>query len=596
MLLYVVYLLVLINIQSIVAQKTSYASQSNLNVRHYEFNITQKSINPDCSDHVSPVFLINGQMPGPTINAVQGDVVRVLIRNQLAPMPRQDDHRHNVAIHFHGIRQYGSVHSDGVPYLTQMPIKPGEEYVHEFRIVNQAGTYFYHAHVGLQEETVFGPIVVYESKHADPENNRAASSLLKAGTYTYHDERTILLSEWWHRPHMEFEKFLMGPKFNFIPEADSILINGHTLHDFRKATVAQCGGYELVPVQPNKIYRLRVIGATAFRTLGFAIARHNLTIIEVDGELTKPYTVNQLEVAPGQRFSVLLYTDQALDDYSIQVVRRWSDNVARPTNGLAILQYPQPSARTNETESRGIVRIKKPVVLEPPLIKAQFEKPEDEVPYWRWSDIEPLYGVDPVVYRPATRTIKLRSVDQRMPDNTTRWLVNGVAFSEEHSKDSPILHDIKSNRRQLPGFYDTITKDGYDRNLGTYPISHFDIVDIVIQTTHKPGEPCRSHPWHTHGHSHWEIAHGKGEYVHERDADIQNVKTPLQKDITMIYPSIDTDLFGDDTPVGCGWSKIRLVADNPGVWAVHCHNTVHMLMGMMVALEEAPELIPRYSN
>ncbi|KAG1059182.1 hypothetical protein G6F42_028406 [Rhizopus arrhizus] len=123
---------------------------------------------------------------------------------------------------------------------------------------------------------------------------------------------------------MEFEKFLMGPKFNFIPEADSILINGHTLPDSSKAVVAQCGGYELVPVKPNQTYRFRVIGATAFRTLGFAIAHHNLTIIEVDGELTKPYTVSQLEVAPGQRFSVLVHTDQAWDDYSIQVVRRWT--------------------------------------------------------------------------------------------------------------------------------------------------------------------------------------------------------------------------------------------------------------------------------
>lgn len=560
-----VYLLVPFIIQSVVAQ-THQASQSNSNVRYYEFNVTQRSINPDCSDHVSPVFLINNQMPGPKITAVQGDIVRVLIRNQLSPMPKKDDHRHNVAIHFHGIRQYGSVHSDGVPYLTQMPIKPGQEFVHEFRIVNQAGTYFYHAHVGLQEETVFGPIVVYESKHADPENNNAnISSLLKAGPYTYHDERTLLLSEWWHRPHMEFEKFLMGPKFNFIPEADSILINGHTLHDSRKAVVAQCGGYELVPVKPNQTYRFRVIGATAFRTLGFAIAHHNLTIIEVDGELTKPYTVSQLEVAPGQRFSVLVHTDQAWDDYSIQVVRRWSDNVPRPTNGLAILQYPQPSGRSDEHESRGVVRLKRPIVLDPPRIKPHFEKAEDEQPYWLWSDIEPLHGVDPVIYKPATRTIKLRSVDQRMPDNTVRWLVNGIAFSEEHSKDSPILHDIKSNRRQLPGLYDTITSDGYDRNLGTYPISYFDIVDIVIQTTHKPGEPCRSHPWHTHGHSHWEIAHGQGEYVHERDADIQNVKNPIQKDITMIYPFIDPDLFEKngtkvEEPVGCGWSKIRLVA------------------------------------
>jgi L-ascorbate oxidase len=530
-------------------------AQANQNVRYYEFNITQKSINPDCSDHVSPVFLINNQLPGPTIQANQGDQIKIKIRNQLKPMPLPNDHRHHVAIHFHGIRQYGSNHADGVPFLTQSPISPGDEYTQEFRVVNQAGTYFYHAHVGLQEETVFGPIIIYESNASWPQPNTKAV----AGISQYDDEKTILLSEWWHRPHLEFEKHLLSSNFTFIPEAQSILINGRTLHDPRHAVVAQCGGYESIDVQPNKIYRLRVIGATTFRTLGFAIAHHNLTIIEVDGELTKPYTVNELEVAPGQRFSVLLHTDRAVDDYSIQVVRRWSDNVARPTNGLAILQYKPEKEENQDEEARGVLRVanKHSVALEAPMNQAQFDSAEMETPNWHWPNIQPLYGIDPIVYKPATRTIKLRSVDKRLPDGSTRWFVNGVAFSEALNRQSPILHELKSNRRQLPS---VMTKHGYDPNLGTYPINYFDIVDIVFQTTHLPHEPCRSHPWHTHGHSHWEIANGAGEYNDERDGHIRNIKYPIQKDITMVYPVIDPSLSNGTDPVGCGWSKVRILA------------------------------------
>ncbi|KAG2200537.1 hypothetical protein INT47_012323 [Mucor saturninus] len=588
--------------------------QSNPITRYYEFNVTQQSINPDCSDHTSPVFLINQQMPGPAIVANQGDTLHIRIRNQLSEVPT---HHHNVAIHFHGIRQYGSSEADGVPYLTQLPIRPGEEFVHEFRIVNQAGTFFYHAHVGLQEETVFGPFIVYESQEANPEvlinptgkeivaSNHSISRftppVLRGGPFEYDDERTLILSEWWHRPHLEFEKFIMGPNFTFLPEADSILINGHTLHSSRRATVAKCGGYEVIPVQPNKTYRIRVIGATTFRTLGFGIANHNLTIIEVDGEMIKPYTVSQLEVAPGQRFSVLLHTDQMPEDYAIQVVRRWSDNVERVTNGLAVLHYPQLLSRLSKTipeaNSRGILRLKKPVMLEAPSIRPKFEKAAQESPYWIWNNLEPFYGVDPVVRKPASRTIKLRSVERRLPDGTSRFQVNGVAYSEGMSSNQqPILHGILNNTRMLPGRYDTSKSNGYDPNLRTYPLKHFEIVDIVIQNTHMAFEPCRSHPWHTHGHSHWEIANGQGEYDEERDGDIRNIEHPIQKDITMNYPNVDPSLFMNNgtkvtTPVGCGWSKIRIVADNPGVWAVHCHNTPHMLMGMMVALEEAPELI-----
>ncbi|KAG2229063.1 hypothetical protein INT48_000560 [Thamnidium elegans] len=575
--------------------------------RYYEFNVTQHSINPDCSEHTSPVFLINGQMPGPTITANQGDIIHVLIRNKLSEV---DTHHHDVAIHFHGIRQYGSNHADGVPFLTQLPIRPGQEFVQEFRVINQAGTFFYHAHVGLQEETVFGPLIVYESQAANPEILSTESSTnsteflpLTAGPFSYHDEHVAILSEWWHRPPIEFENFLMGSKFKFLPEADSVLINGRTMHDTRHATLAKCGGYDVMTVLPNKTYRFRVIGATTFRTLGFAIARHNLTIIEVDGELVKPYTVNQLEVAPGQRFSVLVHTDQVLDDYSIRVVRRWSDDVGRPTNGIAVLQYQQPISRLNHPSlgvgSRGVLRFKRPAMIQPPSIHPVFEKAELEAPYWIWQELEPLYGVDPTVRKPASRTIKLRSVDRHLPDGTTRWQVNGVAYTEEMgSKQQPILYNVLNKTRQLPGRYNTAHTNGYDPNLRTYPLKHFEIVDIVIQTTHMPGEPCRSHPWHTHGHSHWEIANGKGEYTEERDGKIRNINTPILKDITMIYPNVDPDLFTKDgekvtSPVGCGWSKIRIVADNPGIWAVHCHNTPHMLMGMMVALEEAPELISR---
>lgn len=543
--------------------------------RYFEFNVTLQSINPDCSDHTSPVFLINKQMPGPAITANQGDKVVVLIRNQLRKIK---GHSHDLSIHFHGIRQYGSVKSDGVPFITQLPIHPGEEFTHEFRVINQAGTYFYHAHVGLQEETVFGPLIVYESPNANPinliedeESTNEVQRKLTAGPYHYDEERTILLSEWWHRPHLEFEKHIMGPNFLFLTEAESILINGRALYNSRNAVVAQCGGYDMVPVQSNKTYRLRVIGATAFRTLGFAIANHNLTIIEVDGELTKPYTVQQLEVSPGQRFSVLLHTDQESDDYAIQVVRRWSDTVKRPTNGMAVLRYEAPTKvqdrLQDETESRGLLRFKNPVLLEAPNMLPEFEPASEEKPHWIWPELEPLYGVDPVIRKPADRTIILRSVEKKLPDGRTRFHVNGVVYSEEMgSNHPPIIEDIMNGVRPLPGQYDTSKTNGYDPNLRTYPINHFEVVDIVIQTTHIPGEPCRSHPWHTHGHSHWEIASGKGDYIEERDGDIRNMETPLQKDLTMVYPYIDETLFKDEngtavtTHVGCGWSKIRIVA------------------------------------
>ena len=84
-------------------------------------------------------FGFNGTMPGPTIEAHQGDRVRLIVRNRL-PEP--------TSIHWHGLEL--PIDNDGVPGVTQDPIPPGETYVYEFGL-HQAGTFFYHPHMPMQE-------------------------------------------------------------------------------------------------------------------------------------------------------------------------------------------------------------------------------------------------------------------------------------------------------------------------------------------------------------------------------------------------------------------------------------------------------------
>lgn len=491
----------------------------------FELNITQAVINPDCSSFSTSAVLANNQLPGPAISVNQGDRVRIIVRNQLS---NSTNGINDVTVHFHGIRQYGTPFSDGVPYLTQDPIPPGSEFIHEFRVVNQAGTYYYHAHVGLQEQTLFGPFIVHAPTPLPSE-------------ISYDEERIISLSEWWHLHRTDFEAYVLGPNFDLIPEAASVLINGKTQYSDDEQFCQNQQPQEIVHVDPGKTYRLRVIGATTFRTLGFAIAHHNLTIIEVDGELVKPYETPFLEVAPGQRFSVLLKANQPPRDYPIATIRRWAEGVDPRSNGRAILRYSHTT----------------PSLLPPASWPPSF--PERETPHWIWSHLEPLHGVDPIVRKPASHTILLRTTDRRMSDGTTRWFINGIAFTEPKRT---ILHDLMQRTRPAP----IRSASGYDPYLGTFPLDYYEIVDIVLQSTHRPGEPCRSHPWHTHGHSHWEIARGPGEYDPQKE---ERLPTPIQKDVTLVYPQLDPALEMDpnnasrlasDTVVGCGWSKIRILA------------------------------------
>jgi FtsP/CotA-like multicopper oxidase with cupredoxin domain len=86
----------------------------------------------------------NGQVPGPQIRVRQGDRVRVVLKNELPE---------STVIHFHGVEVPND--QDGVPYITQPPIKPGETYAYEFTVPN-AGSHMYHSHHNAAIQVMLG--------------------------------------------------------------------------------------------------------------------------------------------------------------------------------------------------------------------------------------------------------------------------------------------------------------------------------------------------------------------------------------------------------------------------------------------------------
>jgi manganese oxidase len=85
------------------------------------------------------VWGYNGSSPGPTIQVTQGDRVRIHVENALPE---------STSMHWHGLEV--PIEQDGVPFISQKPIAPGETYTYEFT-VHQEGTFFYHAHSAMQE-------------------------------------------------------------------------------------------------------------------------------------------------------------------------------------------------------------------------------------------------------------------------------------------------------------------------------------------------------------------------------------------------------------------------------------------------------------
>jgi len=81
----------------------------------------------------------NGSAPGPTIQANQGERIRIVFDNHL-PEP--------TGIHWHGLEL--PIEMDGVPGVGQKPVQPGGRFVYEFPL-HQNGTFFYHPHMAMQE-------------------------------------------------------------------------------------------------------------------------------------------------------------------------------------------------------------------------------------------------------------------------------------------------------------------------------------------------------------------------------------------------------------------------------------------------------------
>ncbi len=113
----------------------------------YDLTIAQEAVN--FTGKPAKSMTINGGIPGPTLRFKEGDTARIRVHNRMSV---------ETSIHWHGILLPPDM--DGVPYISFPPIKAGTTFTYEFPI-RQSGTYWYHSHTSLQEQSgVYGSIVI----------------------------------------------------------------------------------------------------------------------------------------------------------------------------------------------------------------------------------------------------------------------------------------------------------------------------------------------------------------------------------------------------------------------------------------------------
>uniref|UniRef100_A0A060T897 ARAD1D05148p n=1 Tax=Blastobotrys adeninivorans TaxID=409370 RepID=A0A060T897_BLAAD len=269
------------------AKRVSVTAQ--LDQTHYEWTVQKHRQAPDGIE--KDLILVNGQFPGPTIQAKIGDTISVTVHNKL---------NESTSIHWHGIHQNGTNFMDGAVGITQCGIPPGESFTYRFT-VDKAGTYWWHSHYELQRtDGMFGALIVDDD--SDPYLRHYDEELVIMIHDHYFDSSSNVL-EW----------YLSRESSGSEPVPDNGLINGRGVFDCSKllndkfncsSEWAQNAHFSMVS---GRRYRIRLINSSAMANFVVSIAGGEFDVIEADSTLLKRSHTKELPISAGQRYS-LIYT------------------------------------------------------------------------------------------------------------------------------------------------------------------------------------------------------------------------------------------------------------------------------------------------
>lgn len=263
---------------------------------------------------------INGGIPGPLLRWREGDTVTLRVRNKLNA---------DTSIHWHGILLPANM--DGVPGLSFHGIEPGGMYVYQFK-VRQNGTYWYHSHSGLQEQSgVYGPLVI-DAKEPEP--------------FEYDRDYVVMLTDWTDEDAVGLMKTLkkQSDYYNYNKRTVGDFIHdvsekgwGSTVADRKMWAEMKMNPTDLADVsgatytyllngqapdmnwtgvfRPGEKLRLRFINGSAMTYFDVRIPGLKMAVVAADGLHVKPVSVDEFRIAVAETFDVIVEPTQ--DAYTL---------------------------------------------------------------------------------------------------------------------------------------------------------------------------------------------------------------------------------------------------------------------------------------
>ncbi|XP_058215399.1 laccase-7-like isoform X2 [Rhododendron vialii] len=536
----------------------AYSSVASAEIVEHSFHVQNLTINRLC--HQQVITAVNGDFPGPTIKVHEGDTLVVHVFNK-SP--------YNLTIHWHGIFQLQSGWADGPAYVTQCPIFPGNKYTYKFTIIGQEGTLWWHAHYGYLRATVYGALIIRPrmgNLYAFPKPS---------------EEFPIILGEWWNTSviDVENEALATGGAPNI---SNAFTING------QPGDLYSCSSedtYKLKVVQ-GETYLLRIINAALNTQLFFKIANHTMTVVAVDACYTNPMVTDTIVMAPGQTVDALLTADQPLASYYMAAHAYDSvGGVYDSTNTTGIIVYE------NATSSTPLM----PTLpdFDDTSLAFQFYSNLTSLmsgPYWdpvpveidQYMFVTEGLGLAPCGSNSACEgplglefAASMNNESFELPTKLSMlqaffYNVSGI-YTTDFPSNPPLEFNYTDSSNALNTSLVMTTK-----STRVMKLKYNSTVQIVFQNTALVG--TENHPIHLHGFNFYVLAQGFDNYNDVTGPESFNLINPQKRNTIGV-------------PVG-GWAVIRFVANNPGVWIMHCHLDAHLSWGLATAfvVENGPTL------
>lgn len=505
--------------------------------RHYYFNITVlEKINANGATR--NLTVINDQFPGPLIEANSGDTIYLHVSNQMEVEP--------ISFHLHGLFYTNNTFDDGAASINVCPIPPGGNYTYKIPTGDQFGTYWYHSHWSTQyADGVYGPVVIHSSAEDSNLTSYDADRVYVVNDYYYENADTIL------------GDYLTPDNENSEPTPDAGLVSG---------TYSQASSYltlhgndsayrTAIYFDPNLTYRVRVVNVGFFLPFEFSIDQHKLTLVEIEGTLIEPYETDYVDISVGERYSFFLNrTSNDTDSYWVHARFNQfclaTDNPDFSTDVMAIVTYAKEYEVPNTSQtweySGGT-----PKCLD--FTQSDLRTLNQQVPMNKNGSNRPdLYvELDITFFNGAYQMTYAYFNEYTWVGLSNSSTMHELLFNQEFNETSHVKNQETFNDNQYIMNFDT-------RGM---------IVDLLINNFDDG-----SHPLHLHGYKFWVLANSEsGSFYpsfYESHSDRLDLTNPVLRDTVSVAPF--------------GYTVLRLVVDNPGVFPFHCHIGWHLEAGLMV--------------